>query len=114
MSSDAAVVGGCGVTSGIARFLAPPPIFPTELSGVPGAGQCHYVTVPCLCGVGGEGICREWGCVPGHPQCRVQGGWLLRPLGGGMSGSFAPCLDRSAGCGEGAGCLLALISMLFK
>lgn len=37
-----------------------------------------------------------------------QGGWLLSPPGGEMSGSFAPCLDRSAGCGVGAGqvCLL--------
>lgn len=72
------------------------------------------MTVPCLCGAGGKGICREWGYVPGCPQCGVQGGWLLRPSGGEMSGSFAPCLDGSAGCGEGAGRLLALISMLFK
>lgn len=44
----------------------------------------------------------------------MQGAWLLRPAGWEMSGSFAPCLDGSAGCEEGAGRLLALISMLFK
>lgn len=108
-----------GVAVGLpVALLAPlPPLLSSmQNSAVRDAGWCPCMTVPCLCGAGGKGICREWGYVPGCPQCRVQGGWLLRPSGGEMSGSFAfaPCLDESAGCGEGAGRLLALISMLFK
>lgn len=33
---------------------------------------------------------------------------------GGGGDVFTPCLDSITGCGEGAGRLLALISMLFK
>lgn len=60
-----------------------------------------------------KGTGSEWGCEPSPSAGAGELAAETHRWGGG-GGVFTPCLDSITGCGEGAGRLLALISMLFK